>query len=187
MERLRLNDMDKSHPSVAQGIAAALNWHRSFVGGQRGTSLILAGSNGTGKTAIAKALLWTVCLMDGDVPVAPAGRFFVASELIADLEPKFSLAAEFDGAPIVVLDDLTPNQLQVLKFVTGQDQRGELQARIFKVVNWCYEHKISLIITTNVKINQLVDFLGPATWSRLQEMAPASQRYAILAPDWRTR
>jgi DNA replication protein DnaC len=68
-------------------------------------------------------------------------------------------------------------------------QATEIQARYFKILNHCYERHISVVITSNLSIDQLQDHLGARCWSRLQEMASVGLILELGrdVPDYRLR
>lgn len=178
-----LGDLEITHPRVAQAIDAARAWQARRQDGTPEASLILCGPYGTGKTHIARAILWTIRYlpeeMDGK-PVAPCGRFFTANDLLDRLGTSrdnvtgittVARASDVIGnVPLVVIDDAGSSQQ--FPFVAADAQEDERHARWFKAIDYCYTYRIGVIMTTNLTPVALAAHLGGRSWDRLGEMAP---------------
>jgi DNA replication protein DnaC len=184
-----IGDIDTGHhPKVANAVKMARAWADRKRAGYEDTSLILAGDNGTGKTHIARAIWWSItqAVTDdkgqalADYQRVPAGKFYMSNELIALMG---NSRDEFTGVlvpaspnrvlgtpPMLVIDDLGSEQ--VIPFVAKDDQEAERQARLFKVIDYCYSRQVSVIVTTNLSIADFQKFVGRRSWDRLVEMAP---------------
>ena len=195
VQRATLGDLQVTHNSLAQAIAMARRWAERKQGGHDDASLVLCGPYGTGKTHIARAILWSICYTVDGQPVAPTGRLFHASDLLLKLSPtktdwggtEVPRPADFIGnIPILVIDDVGSEQ--AIPFVAKDDQQAEIQARYFRVIDYCYQFNISLILTSNLSIPQLEQHLGGRSWDRLCEMAPKGFMYDLTGvPSWRQK
>jgi len=171
VERVTLATLDTGvHYEVKTAVSAAREWGKR----KKDTpeiSLVLCGNYGTGKTHIAKSILWSICYTMDDQPVAPVGKFFVANDLIQLLKagnsPHDLLGTD---CPILVIDDVGSEQN--IEFIRGDLQNKELEGRYFRVVDYCNQHNISLIITSNLLPSDLAGVMGGRAWSRLMSMAP---------------
>lgn len=186
-----LAELDASHaPAVGHMIAVARGWKE-----QReqtpGLSLVLCASRtdeiitgrGIGKTHIARAILWMDhYTADNGRPIAPAGaRAYMAGDVTArlhasenfshDLRGMFPPLTNYDGIYRAIIDDLGTEP--DLPFVSAANQAEARTKLWFRVVDHCYNGRISLIITSNLTIPQLANHIGDRAWSRLNEMAPA--------------
>ena len=203
-KRVRINDLDTTHhQQVATAVQAARDWKTRMIGGDLDASLVLSGPYGTGKTHIAKSILWsTVYTVEGkpDV-VVPVGRFFIANELLTRLAPsqdKITNALEMPrpsslvgNAPMVIIDDVGGQQ--IIPYVSRDDQDGERHARYFRFIDYCYTAMVSVIITTNLSIEGLEDsqfarHIGGRAFDRLSEMAPVGFMVGLDGvPSWRQK
>lgn len=195
VQRASLGDLDTSHPMMAEAVAIVRRWADRKRDGHDDASLVLCGPYGTGKTHIARAVLWSICYTVDDTPVAPTGKFFHAADLLLKLSPtktewggtEVPRPADFIGnVPIVVIDDAGSEQ--AIPFVAKDDQMAEMQARYFRVIDYCYQFNTSLILTSNLSIPQLQTHLGGRSWDRLCEMAPKGFMYDLTGvPSWRQK
>lgn len=197
----RLSELDTSHPTVALAVAAARQWaERMKESNERGPSLILSGPNGTGKTHIARSILWsiTTVAVDSDGSAMPGsrrprGRFYHAGELLAALGPDDEMGGALTAvghvigsAPVVIIDDVGAEG--TLAYVKGEYQEHERQMRYFRIVDWAYANGVPLVLTTNLSLQTLAAHVGPRVWDRLMEMAPAGQMVDMSGvPSWRVK
>jgi DNA replication protein DnaC len=202
-QRVTLDTLDTSHPQVAAAVQSAREWAERKRDNYDDASLILSGPYGTGKTHIAKAILWSI---RDEVPGqsgagVPAGRFFLANDLLLNLAPlqnkMMGIVTPPDvnimvgTAPLVVIDDIGGQQM--IPFVRGEDQEHERHARYFKFIDYCYTYQISVIITTNLSIaagvkSQFAQHIGGRAFDRLSEMAPVGFMVGLQGvQSWRMK
>lgn len=201
----RLDELDLSwHSMVATAVAAARTWQQrrrqqAVAGQKQNASLILVSTAvagdvnrsgyGCGKTHIARACLWSIAYVIDGQPIAPAGKFFMAGDLVNRLDGETHASAEIADAEIVVIDDAGDTE-GLIPFVR-QDERTQIverQARYFKLIDYCYAAGVSLIITGNLTLDALARHVGGRAWSRLLEMAPAGQMIDLTGvPDYRRK
>ena len=204
----RLDELDTTHSKVRLAVNMAHAWAERVREGNPETSLVIVGPNGTGKTHIARAIQWSIIrrAVDRDgkpIPGSeqPDGRFYPSNELLglmgATIDPDSGITTTtrasgvIGTAPIVVIDDIGAEQF--IPFVSKEMQEQERHARFFKVVDYCYIMRISLIITSNLSVGELARFVGRRSWDRISEMAPRlpDGRSFIVdlvgVPSWRQK
>lgn len=191
-ERVTLAQLDMSDRRVAAAVGVARAWQERK-GNHKEASVVLLGPTGVGKTTIATAILWSMQLISLDAegkPVEgterPAGRFYLGNELIQRMEASTPVGQLVGNAPIVVIDDVGSEQS--IAYIGAEAQLREKQQRYFRVVDYCYQAHVSLVITSNLSPAGLREVLGDRAWSRLQAMAPAGFMVDLTGvPDWRAR
>jgi hypothetical protein len=183
------------HPRVRVAVLAAQLWLKRRQRGETAGLVLIASpipgditrtGYGCGKTHIARACLHTDCYWLDGRPVAAAGQFWSANDIIQRLDAETPASVEVGSAAIVVIDDVGTEQ--TIPYIAALDQERERQSRYFKLIDYCYGHGVSVVITGNLTWAQLQQRIGGRAWSRLQEMAPKGQMVDLTAvPDWRTR
>lgn len=194
----KLDELEITHPVVKTAIDAARAWAERKREGVSEASLVLCGPYGTGKTHIARAILWSIRYTADGRDVAPVGRFFTANDLLDKLGSvrdaqtgitSFSRAGEVIGnVPIVVIDDVgSTQQLQYIG-ASPDAQEAERHARYFKAIDYCYTYRISVIMTSNLKPADIAQHIGGRSWDRLSEMAPRGFIIDMTGvPSWRQK
>ncbi|MCO5188505.1 MAG: hypothetical protein M9928_15480 [Anaerolineae bacterium] len=205
-----LSDLNTDHLNAAEQklwagmMTAAYQWRDrhleepglSFVLlSEPGKSWLYSGY-GCGKTHVARALMfsrsklhWTGTV-EGSVLYADRACYFRAAEIMAlfDQDGFSPESIAKAGTRVVVVDDLGREGNLRWEKRTPEAQRAEKQARYFRLIDHCYWSKprISLILTANMNRAGLTEFLGEASMSRLDEMAPAGFMWDLSGlPDVR--
>jgi len=202
-QRVSLATLDTSHPSVANAVKQARAWAARKRDSYDDASMVLSGPYGTGKTHIAKSILWSMTLKPDGHPNAavPSGRFYLANDLLLKLSPTRDKAtgivdtprpsSMIGNAPIVVIDDVGGQQ--ILPYVAAADQEHERHARYFRFIDFCYTAMVSVIITTNMSLDGLHgsefgQHIGGRAFDRLSEMAPKGFMIGLDdVPSWRQK
>lgn len=149
---------------------------------------------GCGKTHLARAIhfansrLQYVPQMPGEMWVHPRGKFYESRELMALFD-----ADEFDQGytfsrfgNLLTIDDVGREGTLKWERRDPELQLQEKRDRYYSVINYCYEHRVSLAVTSNLAARELAGFLGGATWSRLLQMCPPQFRVNMTGlPDMR--
>lgn len=191
-EIFTLIDLDTSDKRVSDAVQWARKWQERHREHSEASYVLSSQGKGVGKTHILKAILWSKRIVpvgiDG-VP-SPANQFYMADDLINRLFGKEKAQAR-SLIPIkdsfVCIDDVGTESKP--EYVGKDSWPRERQVAWFKVVNHCYENKIGLILTTNLKIGpELEDWIGSRSFSRLMEMAPKGfMRDLSGVADWRKK
>lgn len=197
-ERATLHQLDTTvHPMIAVAVQAARKWQERRREVANASLVLVAAAvegdinrtgYGCGKTHIARSILWSICLWDGDVPVAPVGKFHTAADLLELTSEggEHEIAALLGTAPILVIDDVGSEG--ELAFISASRQVQEKQARYFRVVDYCNRKGIAVIVTSNLSFPALSAHMGGRCWSRLMEMAPTGYMLDLTGvPDYRRK
>lgn len=145
---------------------------------ERKQGLILAGSSGTGKSHIAKALLLLGCRK------LYRSRYTTASAMLGDL-----MGSLCDGTLDRKLKKYTKPDILLIDEV-GFDRIEQESSRnaslFFKVIDARY-CKVSTILTTNISFKELGDYLGDPviTTCLVDRMVHHSIIININGPSWR--
>lgn len=206
-----IDDLSTEHLKSAtekDKLEAAQNAARQFVmalqEGAKGMGLVLLAGPvdgdlqrtgyGCGKTHLARAIhfansrLQYVPQMPGEMWVHPRGKFYESRELMALFD-----ADEFDQGytfsrfgNLLTIDDVGREGTLKWERRDPELQLQEKRDRYYSVVNYCYEYRVSLAVTSNLAARELAGFLGGATWSRLLQMCPPQFRVNMTGlPDMR--
>lgn len=136
-------------------------------------SLLFLGGVGTGKTHLAAAIANE--LIDRGIPVL-FGTFIDHLQKIKDEFNHTSLdtyLSRMKSIPMLIIDDI------------GKEKKTEWsQQTLFDVINYRYEHMLPTIITSNFDDSGLMNHVGNATASRLNEMCTAIH---MNGKDYRAR
>jgi DNA replication protein DnaC len=175
-ERKLLSDFDFSfQKGIDQGQIMELAT-LSFV--ERKQGLILAGSSGTGKSHIAKALLLIGCTK------LYRCRYTTAADMLKDLMASLADASleqrlkAYTRADILLIDEVGFDRLE---------QESTRNASLFfKVIDQRY-CKASTLLTTNIDFKALGDYLGDPvmTTAIVDRMVHHSIIINIQGPSWR--
>lgn len=145
---------------------------RPTVGIHSGSSLLLLGPTGTGKTYEAYGAMRLVSACG----IASAWQVISAADLYARLRPRHRVDSEAEfravaDAPLLAVDDL------------GAAKTSEWVEEVnFRLINHRYERQMPTLFTSNVAPAMLAESLGERVTSRLIEM---TTRVVIEGPDRR--
>jgi DNA replication protein DnaC len=127
-----------------------------------GRGLWFYGSVGTGKTTLA--MLVSRAALDAGRSVA----IYSLPRLLAEIRATFE--ADSEGSYVDFLDRLAAVDLLHVDDVGAERTSDWVLEQLYAIVNARYEDERSVIITTNLERDELVDQIRERTVSRLEEM-----------------
>jgi DNA replication protein DnaC len=159
-KRFRRFTLDSFPEQRSRAVTALRDWLEKPLGR---SDLVLFGDVGTGKTGLATSLLraW--------IERGHLGRFVGVTELVMELRATFvdrtietdrDVLDRYALTPLLVLDELsaarsTPYSLEVMQ----------------TLVNLRHEAERPLVITTNLNVDEMEEFLDSRVWDRLRSSA----------------
>jgi len=160
--------------SAKRALEAAKNFVNNYLKDPYGLGLLFTGPVGSGKTYLAVAIANELMLHDRQV------LFLVVPDLLDELRAAFkSEVNELDlldtarTVPVLILDDL------------GAHNYTEwTKNRLYSIINYRMNELLPTIVTTNLSLDEMEDYLGLRTTSRLVQM---SRIYRLNSADIRLR
>jgi DNA replication protein DnaC len=135
--------------------------------------LLILGTVGTGKTHLAASI--ANCVVERGIPV----QFGTFSDYLE------SIRQEYDATGIrEELSRLKNTMLLVIDDLGKQKRSDWTQQILFDIINHRYEHKLPVVITSNLNLPALEQHAGTAVFSRLYEMCGA---VVMTGEDYRKR
>jgi DNA replication protein DnaC len=124
--------------------------------------LLLRGTEGTGKTHIAIAILKEI------IQKGHEGLYWNVPELFCELRRTMGNSTDIDEGSI--LDEAIETQLLVLDDLGAEKASEYVLDRLYLIINGRYENDLPTLITTNLGLEQLRQQVGPRIVSRISEM-----------------
>jgi len=142
---------------------------------------------GVGKTHLAKAAgyeAFSEVFWSGNVNssfINWQGKFFTSAEIVQE-----DALSRIGKSKVVIIDDV--GRETTIKFVAAVEQIAERQKRYFSVIDYCYQRKIPMILTSNLGRNEFLEAVGGAAFSRLLEMVRPEFMFNLAGvPDHRAK
>ncbi|HEV7938184.1 MAG TPA: ATP-binding protein [Solirubrobacteraceae bacterium] len=127
-----------------------------------GRGVWIMGDIGTGKTTLAMLISKAALAAGRTVAIYSLPRLL---NLIRE-------AIEDDDGVVGFLDRLATVDLLHLDDVGAENRTDWALEQLYSIINTRYEEERSIIVTTNLKPDELAEQIGPRTVSRLTEMCP---------------
>ncbi|RJX18929.1 MAG: AAA family ATPase [Ammonifex sp.] len=159
------------YDSAKRAYDAARDFVTSFLSGKSSEGLIFVGEVGTGKTFLACCIANAVLASGQEVLLVNVPDFLdeirATYDVSSDMEhSEHELLGLAKGVPLLILDDLGA-------FIYTEWARQ----KIYSILNHRLNHCMPVIITTNVALEELEEYLGERTTSRLFEMCRTYRIY----------
>jgi DNA replication protein DnaC len=140
---------------------------------EAGDGLWLEGDVGTGKTTLA--MLVSGAALDAGRSVA----IYSLPRLLAEIRATFE--ADSEGSYVDFLDRLARVDLLHVDDVGAERSSPWVLEQLYAIVNARYEDERSILITTNLPLDELAEQITPRTVSRLKEMCDVLPLYGADA------
>jgi DNA replication protein DnaC len=140
---------------------------------EAGDGVWLEGDVGTGKTTLA--MLVSRAALDAGRSVA----IYSVPRLLADIRQTFD--ADSEGSYVDFIDRLARVDLLHLDDLGAERSSSWVLEQLYAIVNARYEDERSILITTNLPLDELGEQITPRTVSRLKEMCDVLPLYGADA------
>lgn len=162
-----------SYETAEKAFQGARKFVKDFIRGENPDGLMFSGSVGCGKTFLAGAI--ANALLEQGIEVL----FIVVPDLLDEIKATYgyqensntehSLLETARKVPLLILDDLG-----------AHNYTDWVRNKIYSIINYRLNNNLSTVITTNLDLNELKEFLGERTTSRIIQMC---QLYLILVEE----
>ena len=151
----------KSYRQLAkEALVAAMAFTQSIIKGQNRPGLIFEGDVGSGKTFLAAAIANE--LLDNGIDI----DFVVVPEFLDELRHNIhsnddcgdDMIARARNTRVLILDDMGAHNFSPW-----------VQNILFTIINYRLNHELTIIITTNLSISEMIDAVGERITSRMME------------------
>ncbi|MEW6173164.1 MAG: ATP-binding protein [Bacillota bacterium] len=150
--------------SAKRAYNAAREFVTAFLKGEAGEGLIFTGQVGSGKSFLA------CCIANALLEAGKEVLFVVVPDFLDEIRATYDEESDVahsehellglaKGTPLLILDDLGA-------FIYTEWARQ----KIYSILNHRLNHRLPVVITTNVALEELEEYLGARTTSRIIEM-----------------
>ena len=139
---------------------------------ESGTSLIMCGRPGTGKTHLANAM--AISLINQGV----SAKYTTSFRMMARIKATYN-KHEAKETETGVIDDLTERDLLIIDEVGVQFGSEAEKVLFYQIINGRYDNLLPTILISNLTAKELEQFVGERCFDRLKEGSGA-----VLSFDW---
>lgn len=176
-----LDSFHAETPAQKKALDACRSYSNSFPSARvTGTSLILVGGVGTGKTLLASAMANRVCgsrLTDGDKKIELTAKYTTVMRLLRDIRDCYRKDSRFTEKQI--LREFIKPDLLVIDEIGVQRGTEDEKIQLFEVLDGRYGHVKPTILVSNLTAPELKDYIGERVIDRLCENGGA-----VVVFDW---
>ncbi|MGB9904080.1 MAG: ATP-binding protein [Desulfotomaculales bacterium] len=153
------------HDTARLTYSAALRFVNEFSAGSARDGLLFTGPVGSGKTFLACCI--ANALLEKGVPVL----FLVVPDLLDRIRSTYDAnRAPGDPTEQEILDAARKVPLLVLDDLGAHNYTDWVRGKLYSLLNYRLNHALPVIITTNINLEDLEEYLGERTTSRIFQM-----------------
>lgn len=157
-----------SHPAHRMNAHKALTAAREFVENceeqeSAGLGLLFTGPVGSGKTFLA------ACIANALIERDKRVLFLVVPDLLDELRATFNNKGEY--SELDLLDTAREIPILVLDDLGAHNYTEWTKNRLYSIINFRLNEQLPTVITTNLSLEEMENYLGDRTTSRLLQMS----------------
>ena len=152
------------YDSAALTLAAAKNFIASYQTNPHTEGLLLTGQVGSGKTFLACCIANTLIKADKTV------LFIAVPDLLDQIKATYDMRNDTSVTESDLLDTAKEVPLLILDDLGAHNYTDWSRNKLFSIINHRLNYLLPTIITTNINLENLEQFLGDRTTSRLFQM-----------------
>lgn len=157
-------DRNRSYFEFAQkALQGAKQFVQEYVRNGSAPGLMFTGPVGSGKTFLASAIANALTERDRQV------LFLVVPDLLDDLRATYS-RKDSDHTEQDLLDTARSVPVLILDDLGAHNYTEWTRNRIYSIINYRLNYGLPVVITTNLNMEELDEYLGERTTSRLSQM-----------------
>lgn len=152
------------YQSAQLAFKAALNFAEDFDRKVATKGILLTGQVGCGKTFLA------CCIANYLLSRKHSVLFIVVPDLLDMLRATYSINADLEYTEQELLNTAREVPLLILDDLGAHNYTDWTKNKIYSIINYRLNHELPTIITTNISLEDLEEYLGERTTSRIFQM-----------------
>lgn len=164
--KLRVDQVkNRSYYETAEiALHGAENFVEQYLQTGTSTGLVFTGPVGSGKTFLACAIANE--LMEQEKQVL----FLVVPDLLDELRATYDRKERSENTEMDLLDAARTIPVLILDDLGAHNYTEWTRNRLYSIINYRMNHVLPTVITTNLEIHELEEYLGARTTSRILQM-----------------
>lgn len=150
--------------SAQRAYRAARNFVQNCLKGKKGKGLFFCGPVGSGKTFLGSAIA-NALLAEGKQVL-----FTVVPDLLDTLKATYSRRSEQEFSEFELLDTARNAEILILDDLGAHNYTNWTCNKIYSLLNYRLNYQLPTVITTNLELEELEEYLGERTVSRILQL-----------------